>query len=57
LALIVGPWAGTAALDRFGPVAAWAGVFVCGMVSLAVIALSPPPVTGSTAYALESASA
>jgi MFS family permease len=54
LALIVGPWAGTAALDRFGPVAAWAGVFVCGMVSLAVIALSRPPVTSSAAYALES---
>ena len=56
LALIVGPWAGTAALDRFGPVAAWAGVFVCGMVSLAVIALSRRPVTSSAAYALESSS-
>jgi MFS family permease len=56
LALIVGPWAGTAALDRFGPIVAWGGVFVCGMVSLAVIALSRPPVANSAGYVLDSTS-
>lgn len=40
LALIVGPWAGTATLDRFGPGAVWAGVFVCGLVAVGVLALS-----------------
>jgi MFS family permease len=56
LALIVGPWAGTAALDRFGPVAAWGGVFMCGLVSLGVLALSRPPLASSAGLALESSS-
>jgi predicted MFS family arabinose efflux permease len=56
LALIVGPWAGTAALDHFGPIAAWSGVFVCGLVSFGVIALSRPRVASSAVYALESSS-
>ena len=57
LALIVGPWAGTAALDHFGPIVAWSGVFACGLVSFGVIAMSRPRVASSTAYALESTSA
>lgn len=57
LALIVGPWAGTAALDHFGPIVAWSGVFACGLVSFGVIAMSRPRIASSTAYALESTSA
>jgi predicted MFS family arabinose efflux permease len=56
LALIVGPWAGTAALDHWGPIAAWGGVFACGLVAFAVIAASRPSVETATAYALESSS-
>jgi predicted MFS family arabinose efflux permease len=41
VALIVGPWAGTAALDRFGPVVAWSAVFVCGLAGMAVLAAVP----------------
>jgi len=43
LALIVGPWAGAATLDHFGPSVLWGGVFLCGLVSLGVLALSRPP--------------
>ena len=46
LSLIVGPWAGTAALDRFGPRAMWGGVFVCGLISLGVLALARKPARG-----------
>ncbi|MDB4874517.1 MAG: major facilitator superfamily 1 transporter [Gemmatimonadetes bacterium] len=38
LSMIVGPWAGTASLDRFGPAATWAGVFACGLLAVGVIA-------------------
>lgn len=38
LAFTVGPWAGTAILDRFGGQTLWAAAFVCGLLS--VIALS-----------------
>jgi predicted MFS family arabinose efflux permease len=40
LALIVGPWAGTAALDHLGANVLWAGVFVCGLLSFAVLTRS-----------------
>jgi predicted MFS family arabinose efflux permease len=43
LALIVGPWAGTATLDRLGANVAWAGVFVCGLAAFGVVALSREP--------------
>jgi MFS family permease len=52
-AMIVGPWAGTAALDRFGANVAWGAVFVCGMLSLVVVTLSRPPVATSAEYALD----
>jgi predicted MFS family arabinose efflux permease len=31
LALIVGPWAGTTLLDRWGPVVTWSAMFACGV--------------------------
>ena len=37
LAMVIGPWAGTAALDRFGSAVTWAGVFACGLVAALVI--------------------
>ena len=42
LAVIVGPWAGTAALDRFGGLATWTGVLVCGLLAAGVTALTHP---------------
>ncbi len=42
LSVIIGPWAGTAALDRFGSTATWSGVFVCGLFAAAVTALTHP---------------
>jgi MFS family permease len=37
LALLVGPWAGTAALDRFGGTALWSGVLVVGLIGVVVL--------------------
>ena len=37
LAMVIGPWAGTAALDRFGGPVTWTGVFACGLIAAAVI--------------------
>lgn len=37
LAMVVGPWAGTAALDRFGGGITWTGVFACGLIAAIVI--------------------
>jgi predicted MFS family arabinose efflux permease len=42
VALIIGPWAGTAALDRFGPALAWSGVLVCGLIGVIVVAAVHP---------------
>lgn len=42
LSVIIGPWAGTAALDRFGGLVTWAGAFVCGLLGAAVTALTHP---------------
>lgn len=42
LSVIIGPWAGTAALDRFGGFATWAGAFVCGVLGATVTALTHP---------------
>lgn len=37
LAMVIGPWAGTAALDRFGAAMTWASVLACGLLAAAVI--------------------
>jgi predicted MFS family arabinose efflux permease len=42
LSLIVGPWAGTAALDRFGPAAMWTGVLVFGLLGMVIVGLVRP---------------
>ncbi len=42
LSLIIGPWAGSAALDRWGPTVMWPGVLLCGLVGVAVIGLVHP---------------
>jgi len=42
LSVIIGPWAGTAALDRFGGFATWSGAFACGVLGAAVTALTHP---------------
>jgi Na+/melibiose symporter-like transporter len=44
LSMVIGPWAGAAALDRFGPSLMWSGVFFCGMIATGVVALSREPV-------------
>jgi MFS family permease len=43
LALVVGPWLGVAALDRFGPTIMWSGVLVCGLVAVGAVALTREP--------------
>ena len=40
LGLVVGPWLGVAALDRFGPTIMWSGVLVCGLVAVGAVALT-----------------
>jgi MFS family permease len=37
LAMLVGPWAGTVALDRFGATALWCGVLVVGLLGAGVL--------------------
>jgi predicted MFS family arabinose efflux permease len=51
LSVIIGPWAGTAALDRFGGLATWTGILLCGLLAAAVTALTHPQ--PSTASALD----
>jgi len=43
LALVVGPWLGVAALDRFGPMIMWSAVLVCGLVAVGFVALTHEP--------------
>ena len=43
LSIVLGPWAGTAALDRFGAAATWAAVLACGIVAAAVVGLTREP--------------
>jgi hypothetical protein len=45
--MVIGPWAGAAALDRFGPSLTWSGVFVCGLIATGVVAISRVPVAHS----------
>jgi len=40
LALVLGPWLGVAALDRFGPVLMWSGVLVVGLLAGLALLLS-----------------
>jgi len=49
LAMVVGPWAGTAALDRFGSLATWGGVFACGLLAAVVIGMTVERKPGSQA--------
>ena len=42
LSVIIGPWAGTVALDRFGGLATWTGVLLCGLLAAAVTAMTHP---------------
>jgi predicted MFS family arabinose efflux permease len=56
LSVIIGPWAGTAALDHFGSAATWAGVFVCGLIAAAVTALTHPQAADEPALDLASSS-
>ena len=43
LGLVVGPWLGVAALDRFGPTIMWSGVLLCGLVAVGAVALTHQP--------------
>jgi hypothetical protein len=54
--VIIGPWAGTAALDHFGSAATWSGVFVCGLLAAAVTALTHPQTADDSALDLVSSS-
>jgi MFS family permease len=47
VALAVGPWLGTAVLQRFGPSAVWIGAFACGCLT-ALITLQMPGTSGSS---------
>jgi predicted MFS family arabinose efflux permease len=40
LALVVGPWAGAALLDRFGGAVTWSATFACGLCAAALFGLS-----------------
>jgi len=40
LAILVGPWAGTIALEQFGGTALWSGILVIGLLSAAVLGLT-----------------
>ncbi len=40
LAILVGPWAGTIALEQFGGTALWLGILVVGLLSAAVLSLT-----------------
>ena len=40
LALLIGPWAGTIALERFGGTVVWSGALVIGLIGAAVFTLT-----------------
>ena len=52
LAILVGPWAGTIALEAFGGTALWAGMLVVGLVGAGVLSLLRDP-EHAAAYELE----
>lgn len=41
IALAIGPWLGTAVMQRFGPSAVWIGTLVCGVLTAVVILQLP----------------
>jgi MFS family permease len=43
LAMLVGPWAGTIALEQFGGTALWCGVLILGLLGAAVLGLITEP--------------
>lgn len=43
VAFAIGPWLGTAVLERFGSTALWGGVFLCGCLSAAMMARLDEP--------------
>jgi len=43
LAFMLGPWAGTAILDRFGAKTVWGATFLCGRLAAALLARLPEP--------------
>jgi MFS family permease len=49
LALIVGPWAGVAILDRFGGPVVWGVTLLCGLIAAAIVGLGRPSNTASVA--------
>jgi MFS family permease len=49
LAMLVGPWAGTIALERVGGTALWCGVLVVGLLGAAVLGLTDEPGARPTA--------
>lgn len=54
IAMVIGPWLGAAALDRFGPVAMWSGVFLVGLVAVAAfgaVARDTSPAVNESAVA------
>jgi MFS family permease len=46
MALVVGPWVGTALLDRFGGVVTWSAMLACGLSAAALFGLSSARVAG-----------
>lgn len=42
VAILIGPWAGTFVLDRFGAVALWCGVLAVGLTSAVVLSFTRP---------------
>ena len=43
LALIVGPWAGVALLDRFSGPVVWIASLACGLIAAAIVGLGRAP--------------
>lgn len=43
LAFMVGPWAGTAILDRFGGQTVWGATFLCGLLAAILLTRLPEP--------------
>lgn len=45
MSMVIGPWVGAAALDRFGPSLMWSGVLLSGLLATGVVALLHEPAT------------
>lgn len=53
LALIIGPWAGAASLDRYGPVFTWSAALCCGLVAAGMMVADRRLPTTARALATE----